>query len=121
MMDKLNVFDGGSPCRLQTFASEIEASFNVRDFTAAAHWAIERLADVLSRDDVEGLRLQRPVDLMASARNLMTAADLGRFDVRRFADIVELYLETGIKVNSRGYMGRQFSSVMPVTEVAPVV
>ncbi|WP_050999303.1 pyridoxal phosphate-dependent decarboxylase family protein [Bradyrhizobium elkanii] len=121
MMDKLSVFDGGSPCRLQTFASEIESSFNVRDFTAAAHWAIERLADVLSRDDVEGLRLQRPVDLMASARDLMTAADLGRFDVRRFADIVELYLETGIKVNSRGYMGRQFSSVMPVTAVFEMV
>lgn len=120
-MDSLCVLDEGSSHQRETFATETESVFKVREFSVAAHQAIEWLADMLSRDEVEGVRLQRPVDLMARARSLMTKADSGGFDSRRFADILELYLETGIKVNSRGYMGRQFSSVMPVTAVFEMV
>ncbi|MGM4954241.1 pyridoxal-dependent decarboxylase (plasmid) [Bradyrhizobium barranii] len=120
-MDRPNILDEGSSQRRQTVAPETESLFNVRNFAAAAHYAVERLAGMLSRDDVEGVHLQRPADLMASARSLMTPADLDGFDAARFADILELYLETCIKVNSRGYMGRQFSSVIPVTAVFEMV
>ncbi|QIG95536.1 pyridoxal phosphate-dependent decarboxylase family protein [Bradyrhizobium sp. 6(2017)] len=120
-MDNLCGLDGGSSVAPKAPSAGTEAFFSVRDFTVAAHQAVERLADMLSNDKVEGVRLQRPSDLMAKARSLMTAADLGRFEPRRFADILELYLETGIKVNSRGYMGRQFSSVMPVTAIFEMV
>jgi len=52
----------------QAFIAEAESFFNVRDFAAAGHQTIERLADMLPRDEVEGVRLQRPADLMARDR-----------------------------------------------------
>lgn len=92
----------------------------MHDFTGAAHLAVDRLSDMLAGDAVEGVRLQRPADLLARARDLMTA-DGAPFDPQRFAEILDLYLETGIKVNSRGYMARQFSSVLPLTAVFDMV
>ena len=68
-MDRPNILDEGSSQRRQTVAPETESLFNVRNFAAAAHYAVERLAGMLSRDDVEGVHLQRPADLMASARS----------------------------------------------------
>ena len=82
---------GGSSYRRQTFASETESFFNVRDFTAAAHWAIERLGVMLSRDDVEGCASAKTSRSDGQRPQPMTAADLGCFDPRRFADIPELY------------------------------
>lgn len=76
-MDSLCVLDEGSSHQRETFATETESVFKVREFSVAAHQAIEWLADMLSRDEVEGVRLQRPVDLMARARSLMTKADSG--------------------------------------------
>lgn len=117
----VNELDDSSASTSKAGSASLEEFFSVGDFAAAAHQAVKRLADMLSGDSLEGVRLQRPADLMARARNLMVPADRGRFDLHRFSEILDLYLETAIKVNSRGYMARQFSSVMPVAAVFDMV
>lgn len=96
-------------------------AFEPTHFSEAVALAHDRLVNHLHRDEVEGLTQIRPHDLLAQARALMTSGQGDRFDPQRFADILDLYLRTGIKVNSRGYMARQFSSVPPVAAVFDMI
>ncbi|MFI7337386.1 pyridoxal phosphate-dependent decarboxylase family protein [Streptomyces sp. NPDC050085] len=64
-----------------------------------------------------------PAALADQARALMTrererVADL---DEERLAAIIDLYIRTGIQVHSPGYMGRQFSGVVPLAGVIDFV
>lgn len=99
---------------------ELADAFDVANFSRAVALAHDRLAAHLERDELEGVKRERPVDLVREARGLM-GEDGDAFDPKRFADILDLYLRTGIKVNSRGYMARQFSSVAPVSAVFDMV
>ncbi|EIZ77935.1 Diaminobutyrate decarboxylase [Novosphingobium sp. Rr 2-17] len=95
-------------------------AFDTADFSHAVAVAHERLAAHLEKDDLEVLKQEPPAGLMRQARALMTKGE-GEFSPDRFADILDLYLRTGIQVNSRGYMARQFSSVVPVSAVFDMV
>jgi len=100
---------------------ELTDAFDRRHFSHAVALAHEKLTHHLAEDEVAGLRQERPSELLREARGLMTEGEAGVFDAKRFADILDLYLRTGIKVNSRGYMARQFSSVPPVAAVFDMV
>jgi L-2,4-diaminobutyrate decarboxylase len=101
--------------------AELNGAFDRRHFSHAVALAHERLIHHLAEDEVEGLRQERPAALLREARSLMTDAESDSFDGDRFTAILDLYLRTGIKVNSRGYMARQFSSVPPVAAVFDMV
>ncbi|SIS91264.1 pyridoxal phosphate-dependent decarboxylase family protein [Insolitispirillum peregrinum] len=100
-------------------------AFGEAAFTGALAIAARKVQALLASQEIEGVRLERPHALLAAARSLMVDeavdADGMAFDADRFADILDLYLRTGIKVNSRGYMARQFSSVVPVSAVFDLV
>lgn len=96
-------------------------AFDVRDFAEAIGIASDKLYELLKNQDIQGVTLERPQVLMAAAKSLMTDDDNARFDPDRFSEILDLYLRTGIKVNSKGYMARQFSSVVPVSAVFDLV
>ncbi|MBO2445955.1 hypothetical protein J4573_02525 [Actinomadura barringtoniae] len=57
------------------------------------------------------------------ARELMTREreKVADFDHGRLAEILDLYVGTGIQVHSPGYMGRQFSGVFPLAGVVDFV
>jgi len=115
-------FNGkGDACFPEPLPDDMADAFNPNHFSYAVALAHEKLTAHLARDDVEGARQERPSDLLCEARDLMTDAPGDRFDAERFSGILDLYLRTGIKVNSRGYMARQFSSVAPVSAVFDMV
>lgn len=80
---------------------------------------VSRLETYLKDHSVKGLHLTEPSVLMQTARKLMTkdGAAVTAFDEARFKSIVDLYMQTGIHVHSPGYMGRQFSGVIPLAGV----
>jgi len=79
----------------------------------------ENLLDLSTR----GLELVDPATLAEAARALMTTErdSIAAFDDKRLAQIVDLYVRTGIPVHSPGYMGRQFSGVVPLGGVIEFV
>lgn len=83
--------------------------------------ALERLARTLRSQAIEGVQLEDPRSLMSEMRMLMKHNVDTAFDPQRFGEIVDLYLRTGIKVHSKGYMARQFSSVVPVSATFDLV
>lgn len=99
----------------------LDGYFNSAAFAQASNVASYKLVKLLSRKDIEGVKLRSPATLVEQARALMTDEPGAPFDLQRFSDILDLYIETGIKVNSRGYMARQFSSVVPVSAVFDMV
>ncbi|MCE7796693.1 pyridoxal-dependent decarboxylase [Sphingobium sufflavum] len=96
-------------------------AFGVDRLTEAVGIATDKLTRMLDSDALEGVSLERPQDLLAEARALMTTQESDSFDAERFSDILDLYIRTGVKLNSRGYMARQFSSVAPVTAAFDLV
>lgn len=101
-------------------AEEFMNAFDVESFNTAVDIAAGKLSELLESDEIQGVVLERPNTLLAAARALMVGAK-DSFDAKRFAEILDLYIRTGIKVNSRGYMARQFSSVVPVSAVFDMV
>jgi L-2,4-diaminobutyrate decarboxylase len=85
--------------------------------------AADRLQSYLSDRSIRGLALTNPADLLQDARALMTCADESGtiFDEKKLAGIIDLYVRTGIQVHSPGYMGRQFSGVVPLAGVIDFV
>lgn len=107
---------------LQTHLSPaLAAAFDLKGFTDALQVASEKLHELLARQDVAGVVLEPPQALVAEARALMSANADEPFDVHRFGQILDLYIRTGIRVNSTGYMARQFSSVIPISAVFDLV
>ena len=102
----------------------LQAAFSVESFEQAVALAQGRLAALLKRQCIEGvspLPPQRLKDLAQSLMRAETSSADGRLGHDRFAQILDLYLATGIKVRSPGYMARQFSSVLPVSAVFDMV
>lgn len=101
--------------------ADFKKAFSAQSFADAAKIAAEKLHELLDGDDIRGVFLEKPADLQDAARALMAPPDEAGFDAGRFADILDLYIRTTIKVHSRGYMARQFSSVVPVAAVFDMV
>ncbi|MFG3257355.1 pyridoxal phosphate-dependent decarboxylase family protein [Streptomyces sp. NPDC048172] len=79
----------------------------------------EHLADL----SVRGLDLVDPSALSQDAKALMTeeCEKIAPFDEKKLEEILDLYIRTGIPVHSPGYMGRQFSGVVPLGGVVEFV
>jgi L-2,4-diaminobutyrate decarboxylase len=94
----------------------LENAFSTDTLRASTDMALQALVDYLQDDSLVGVKLVPPNELVVQARELMrTDTSDGGFQPERFRDIIDLYLRTAIHLRSRGYMGRQFSSVLPAT------
>ena len=103
-------------------------TFAVQDFSRYATIVVSKLIAYLADDSVRGLALKEPASLLKKVRELMadgnqqtTALKQTVLNEEKLADILDLYIKTGIPVYSPGYMGRQFSGVMPLTGLIDLV
>lgn len=101
----------------------LTAAFDPGRFHDGAVNIVRRLTTYLVDQSVRGLDLLHPEALLKAARELMTLERQGiaDFDADRVNQIVDLYTETGIPVYSPGYMGRQFSGVVPLASLIDLV
>lgn len=93
--------------------------FDPRLFRENAEIAVSKLERYLSDFSVRGLALTDPAVLLQVVKDLMDEDREGipSFDKEKFEAIIDLYIKTGIQVHSPGYMGRQFSGVIPLAGV----
>lgn len=93
--------------------------FDGSAFLRHAEMVITRLETYLKDSSIRGIHFTEPSVLLAEASKLMTAEQdtVTAFDEERFMAIVDLYIRTGIQVHSPGYMGRQFSGVIPLAGI----
>ncbi|MFE0175765.1 pyridoxal phosphate-dependent decarboxylase family protein [Streptomyces sp. NPDC059002] len=98
-------------------------AFDPQLFRENSETALSKLEKHLSDISIRGLELIDPAKLSQAARALMTTEheSVAAFDEERLAGIIDLYVRTGIQVNSPGYMGRQFSAPVPVAGVMDFV
>ncbi|MGH4035384.1 pyridoxal phosphate-dependent decarboxylase family protein [Actinomycetota bacterium Odt1-20B] len=98
-------------------------AFDAQLFRENAETVLSRLEKHVADLSIRGLELTDPARLRRAARALMTTERdrPAPFDEERLAAIVDLYIKTGIQVHSPGYMGRQFSGVVPLAGVIDFV
>lgn len=101
---------------------ELDA-FDPRLFRRNAETAVAKLEHHLADSSIRGLDLTDPELLLQAAKGLMTSEhqSIAPFDQDKLAAIIDLYVRTGIQVHSPGYMGRQFSGVVPLAGVIDFV
>ncbi|MFI9328092.1 pyridoxal phosphate-dependent decarboxylase family protein [Kitasatospora sp. NPDC052868] len=97
--------------------------FDARLFRESAESVTAQLEHQLADASIRGLELIDPDILDRAARGLMTPERdrIAAFDEKRLAAIVDLYVRTGIQVHSPGYLGRQFSGVVPLAGIVDFV
>ncbi|MCK4763584.1 MAG: diaminobutyrate decarboxylase [Candidatus Aminicenantes bacterium] len=97
--------------------------FDPQLFRKNAEIVISRLEKYLSDSSIRGLALTDPSVLMKAAKDMMTEEHEGiaSLDEEKLGAIVDLYIKTGIQVHSPGYMGRQFSGVIPLAGVFDLI
>lgn len=101
-----------------------EEAFSTKAFRSISEVVVSSLDQYLQNiEPVIGLALTDPAILTPKARALMTDAseEIEAFDEDRLRKIIDLYTKTGIQVHSKGYMGRQFSAVLPLSAVFDLV
>jgi L-2,4-diaminobutyrate decarboxylase len=100
-----------------------QEAFDPAVFRQHAALATARLERHLADHSIRGLALKEPAQLTQAARALMTPEheQIASSDATRLEAIIDLYVETGIQVHSPGYMGRQFSGVVPLCGVMDLV
>jgi L-2,4-diaminobutyrate decarboxylase len=102
-----------------------QSIFDVFDphlFGKTSRMVVARLEEHLADRSIRGLDLTDPAALAKEARNLMTGAGNGAACAEeRLASIIDIYIRTGIQVHSPGYMGRQFSGVVPLAGIMDFV
>lgn len=105
---------------MKSFNSSLFSSALFRKHTDIAVAELETYLDNVA---VRGLKLKDPYELLEKARKLMTGKEdeIDDFDTERFRAIIDLYIRTGIQVHSPGYMGRQFSGVIPLAGIFDLV
>ncbi|MEV8016960.1 aminotransferase class V-fold PLP-dependent enzyme [Streptomyces sp. NPDC086554] len=98
-------------------------AFDAQLFRETSETALAKLEKHLSDLSIRGLELTDPALLSQAARALMTTEreSVAAFDEEKLAGIIDLYIRTGIQVHSPGYMGRQFSGVVPLAGVIDFV
>ncbi|OON80073.1 pyridoxal phosphate-dependent decarboxylase family protein [Streptomyces tsukubensis] len=109
--------------RRHSVGRAIGEAFDARRFGENTDTVVGKLESYLEDLSVRGLELTDPAALSHAARALMTpeSETVAAFDDKKLAAIVDLYLRTGIPVHSPGYMGRQFSGVVPLASVMDLV
>lgn len=104
--------------------SSLDATvFNSDLFRKQTEIAASMLHDYLEDSSLRGMNLMEPALLVRKACELMTKEKdvIASFDENRFRAIIDLYIKTGIQVHSPGYMGRQFSGVVPLAGVFDLI
>ncbi|MFD3573638.1 pyridoxal phosphate-dependent decarboxylase family protein [Streptomyces sp. NPDC058644] len=98
-------------------------AFDAQLFRETSETALAKLEKHLSDLSIRGLELTDPARLSEAAKALMTTERerVAAFDEEKLAGIIDLYIRTGIQVHSPGYMGRQFSGVVPLAGVIDFV
>ena len=92
-------------------------------FRNNAEIVVARLEQYLADDSIRGLALTDPAVLLKAVKALMNKEqeDTPSSAREKFESIIDLYIKTGIQVHSPGYMGRQFSGVIPLAGVFDLV
>lgn len=98
------------------YPTDFQDAFDFNIFKKVTPLAIKKLSKNISNGDSRGLQLSSPNKLMElvvdySKRNRQSSNTL---DLECLEEIIDLYIATGIPVYSTGYMGRQFSGVIPL-------
>lgn len=81
----------------------------------------ERLIEYLQDNSLRGVRTADPSQLLLRARALQDGSRQSIPVSRRLLDVLDLHMDTGIAVSSKGYMGRQYSSVPPVAAIYDLI
>src|ERR1035437_9056748 len=99
-----------------TEASTSTDVFDQEIFQEYSEIIIGKLGAYLNDKSIRGLKMMDPHELTKLARNLMTKNHewISEPDPVRFGKLIDLYIQTGIQVHSPGYMGRQFSGIIPL-------
>lgn len=100
--------------------------FEPQLFRKNAEIVISKLEKYLADSSIRGLELTNPYILLQAAKDLMREQQeegIGEEGIRekRLEAIVDLYIKTGIQVYSPGYMGRQFSGVIPLAALIDLI
>jgi len=98
-------------------------AFDAASFRRAVECVVARLDAYLRDCSTRGLALTDPSALLDAARALMRGEHdpLSPLDEHKLDAIVDLYIRTGIQVHSPGFMGRQFSGVIPLAAVVDLI
>ncbi|WP_175412052.1 pyridoxal-dependent decarboxylase [Streptomyces sp. TRM64462] len=109
--------------RCDPLTDPLSPAFDERRFRDHTETAVSLLGPQLADTSIRGLDLIEPATLAKVARDLMTCErdTVAAFDEKKLAAILDLYIRTGIQVHSPGYMGRQFSGVVPLSGVVDFV
>jgi L-2,4-diaminobutyrate decarboxylase len=97
--------------------------FDPELFRKNAEIVVSKLEKYLADSSIRGLALTNPYGLLQAAKELMSDKDEGiaSLDEEKLGAIIDLYIKTGIQVHSPGYMGRQFSGVIPLAGVIDLI
>jgi len=95
--------------------------FDPQLFRKNAEIVISKLEEYLADSSIRGLSLTNPYILLQAAKDLMTSEGGGAAVEEKLSAIIDLYIKTGIQVHSPGYMGRQFSGVIPLAAVIDLI
>lgn len=94
-----------------------QEAFNAHILKEATSVAIKKLKKNISNSNPRGLKLLSPDKLMTFVETFAKKNSESNelLNTKLLEDIIDLYTSTGIPVYSTGYMGRQFSGVIPIT------
>ena len=97
--------------------------FDPELFRKSAEIVIAKLEKYLGESSIRGLALSNPYVLLETAKDLMNEENesIPAFDQEKLEAIIDLYIKTGIPVYSPGYMGRQFSGVIPLAGLIDLI
>jgi L-2,4-diaminobutyrate decarboxylase len=90
-------------------------------FRDNAQVVVTRLACYLADDSIRGLALTDPAVLLDAVKTIMDEDSSAPDNQKKLLSMIDLYIKTGIQVHSPGYMGRQFSGVIPLAGVFDLV
>jgi L-2,4-diaminobutyrate decarboxylase len=104
-------------------STRIADVFTPQLFRENVELVTDSLEQYLSDASIRGLALTDPQVLRAQAKQLMSNEQNGVpcSDQEKLKSIIDLYIKTGIQVHSPGYMGRQFSGVIPLAGIFDLV
>ncbi|MFM6486581.1 MAG: pyridoxal phosphate-dependent decarboxylase family protein [Dolichospermum sp.] len=100
-----------------------EGVFGDQLFRESAEIVVSKLEKYLADSSIRGLALSNPYDLSQTAKEIMNQGQKDRTlcNQEKLEAIIDLYIKTGIQVYSPGYMGRQFSGVIPLAGLIDLI
>lgn len=99
------------------------AAFDTEVFRDYTEIILGKLSAYLDDQSIRGLKMVDPHELTRTAASLMTGNHerIAEPDRVTFEKLIDLYIQTGIQVHSPGYMGRQFSGIIPLAAAIDMI